>query len=73
VIGVIGCFIDSIFGATIQAKYIGSKTKLVTESKKSNGKQNQRISGLSFMNNDMVNLTSSIIGGIGAFIFFTVF
>ena len=34
-------------------------------------KLNQRISGLIFMNNDMVNLTSSIIGGLIAFIFFT--
>ena len=72
-IGIIGCVVDSILGATIQARHIDSKTNLVTESRKSNGQINQKISGLKFMTNDMVNLVSSLIGVMIAMLFFTAF
>jgi uncharacterized protein (TIGR00297 family) len=72
-IGLAGSIIDSLLGASLQAKHLDSRTNLVTESRKSNGKINQKISGLGFMTNEMVNFTSSIIGGVVALVFFTVF
>lgn len=55
--GVIGAYFDSILGELLQVKYIDSKG-LVTEKS-----QNAiKMQGLSYINNDTVNLLSSLIG-----------
>ncbi|NTW61317.1 DUF92 domain-containing protein [Candidatus Saccharibacteria bacterium] len=69
-IGALGSVIDSVLGASLQVKYIDNSTKAITEAKYSHDKQNHQKSGLSFMNNDMVNFVSSILSVIVALAIF---
>lgn len=69
-IGFIGSLIDSLLGAAVQARHIDSKTNKITEARKTNGKLNQKISGIRFVSNNAVNLLSNIIGSAIGLIFF---
>ena len=63
--GLVGSLSDSLLGATVQAIYIapGGETE---RSVGSNGAANQRLRGWSWMNNDIVNFLSSLVGGVVA-------
>ena len=61
VIGFIGCIVDSILGASVQAQYYCEELNTITEKKEYKGKTNKLIKGIYFVNNDVVNLSSNII------------
>jgi len=66
--GLIGCTMDSILGATVQGFYYCEKCKIFTERKiHTCGEKARLIHGYEFFNNDVVNLTSSIIGALIGF------
>jgi uncharacterized protein (TIGR00297 family) len=63
--GLVGSLSDSLLGATMQAIYVapsGETERRVGPS----GAANQRLRGWSWMNNDMVNFLSSLVGGLVA-------
>ena len=67
--GFAGCILDSFLGAFLQALYIDSDTGKYTEKKKSlSGKDNQLTCGISWMDNDMVNLGSNLLSAVIALI-----
>lgn len=53
--------IDSFFGSTLQVKYKCKKCKKIKEKKICCNKTTEKISGIAWMNNNMVNALSSII------------
>lgn len=66
--GLIGAFVDSLIGATVQATYFCPKCKKETErSTHSCGTATQKIRGLEFMDNDAVNLFGSMAAAIIGF------
>lgn len=62
--GFLGSLIDSILGATIQAKYISSISNTITEKKYSGGIENTLYSGISVFDNNIVNLSSGLLSSI---------
>lgn len=65
--GLAGSLIDSLLGATIQRIYYSDTRQKETEKRfEDDGTPNRPIRGWAWMNNDMVNLFSSIIGGMVA-------
>lgn len=70
-IGFLGSIIDSIFGATIQARHTDSKTGQITEARKTDGQSNKTISGIKYISNNAVNLLTGIVGGIIGLLVFT--
>ena len=66
--GVIGSFIDSIMGATIQAMYQNPKTGEFTEIASSANTKNVLIRGFSFVDNDMVNWCCAIAGALSVYL-----
>jgi len=56
-VGIFGFMIDSLLGATIQAKYL-DKNGLTEQ------KNNTKVSGFEFITNDVVNLLTTLIAGI---------
>lgn len=64
--GFIGCLIDSVIGATIQAHYYDEKNDKITEKSHINGKALPLIKGLRFLDNDKVNLLSNLFAVIFA-------
>ncbi len=68
-LGFLGTILDSILGATIQRKYFDDRGEL-TERKQIFGKDLRLASGISFIDNNMVNLiTVSIISALGYYVF----
>ena len=63
-IGFIGSILDSILGASVQAQYYCEDLKSITEKRVHKGKYNKRIKGLSFINNDIVNLSSNLLSAL---------
>ena len=57
----LGSYVDSVMGAYLQGKFKCSKCKEIVETKFHCNKKTKLVKGLSFMNNDMVNLLSNII------------
>jgi uncharacterized membrane protein len=63
--GLVGSLSDSLLGAAVQAIYVAPSGE--TERRVGpNGAANQRLRGWSWMNNDMVNFLSSLVGGLVA-------
>lgn len=57
--GFIGDVIDSLLGVLVQEKYLDSKTNTVVEHP-GNRKESQRISGIPYFNNNIINLISTV-------------
>ncbi len=65
--GLIGSLTDSLLGATIQRIYYSDARQKETEKRyELDGTPNRPLRGWAWMNNDMVNLLASIIGGLAA-------
>ena len=59
--GVVGSFLDSIMGLTIQSQYRCVKCKKVVESRKHCKQKTKLFRGYSFVDNNLVNLLSNVI------------
>lgn len=65
--GLAGSLVDSLLGATVQQIYYSDTRQKETEKKvELDGTPNRPLRGWSWMNNDMVNLISSLVGGFVA-------
>ncbi len=60
---------DSIIGETIQIQFQCSECKRIIDNKIHCGKEAIKYRGISFFNNDFVNLTAGLFGGIMVFIY----
>lgn len=61
--GFLGNLIDSLLGASLQAQYREPGATDLTEQTQVNGRPTQRVRGLAWMNNDLVNFVASA-GGV---------
>ena len=69
--GLLGSIVDSLIGATLQAQYYCGACKKPTEQRVHHcGTRTVLKTGLSFVDNDTVNLLASIIGGVIAALLF---
>lgn len=67
--GMLGSLLDSVLGATLQAMYSGPQGE--TEHRENaTGQTNTLVRGLPWLNNDLVNMISSVGGGLGAALVF---
>lgn len=67
--GLTGTTVDSLLGATVQAQYLCSKCNSVAEeSIHTCGSKSKLIRGYAIFSNNVVNLTSTLIGGLLGFI-----
>lgn len=64
--GFFGAIVDSLAGATIQAQYRCTRCGKTTEKKIHCSSRSEHISGILWINNDMVNLICTLSGGISA-------
>lgn len=65
--GLLGTLVDSLLGATLQAMYYCTHCKTETEKAMHYcGRQTTAIRGLKWFDNDIVNLASSMVGGVAA-------
>ncbi len=64
--GFLGCWIDSIAGAAVQAQYKNPQTGMLTEEPVHDGKPNALVHGWRWMNNDMVNVLAGAGGALCA-------
>lgn len=67
-LGFFGAIIDSLLGASLQAQYYCEELDTITEKRVYKGKTNKLIKGISFINNDIVNLSSNIISSLFTFL-----
>ncbi|MCS6775033.1 MAG: DUF92 domain-containing protein [Chloroherpetonaceae bacterium] len=58
--GFLGALLDSILGASVQGVYQDPESGAFTERRRQNGRENVRVRGLSFINNDAVNFLASL-------------
>lgn len=61
VIGLFGSLVDSVLGAHLQAKYQCGECSKEVESKRHCGNPAKHLSGLKFLNNDLVNFISQLL------------
>jgi uncharacterized protein (TIGR00297 family) len=66
--GFLGSFADSILGASIQAVYREPETGRLTERTHINGTPNQKVRGLRWMTNDVVNFVAAVIAALCAWL-----
>ena len=66
--GFTGCIIDSILGCTVQGHYFDESTNRITEHSIKNGVKLPLCKGISFIDNDIVNLLSNIYSIIFAYV-----
>jgi len=71
--GMIGCLIDSIFGATIQGIFQCNVCNKITEKAKHCGAKSTHLRGLAFFENNTVNFVASMSGGLIAMLIFVIF
>ncbi len=64
-----GNIMDSILGALFQAQFKCSRCGIITERKKHCSSDSILVKGYLWMNNDFVNFTASILGGLFSIIF----
>ena len=65
--GLIGSLLDSLLGATVQRIYYSDARQKETEKRYENdGTPNRPLRGWAWINNDMVNLIASVVGGMTA-------
>ncbi len=64
--GLAGTMMDSLIGATLQGHYICIECGRTTEERVHCGEKARLQSGTSYLDNDLVNLSSSIFGGLFA-------
>lgn len=65
VAGLVGTTVDSVLGATLQAQYRAPDGSTTERPMHADG-PNERVRGLSFVNNDVVNLLSSLVAALAA-------
>lgn len=68
--GLVGCTIDSLFGATIQGMWLCSVCGKKTEKKAHCGERAEYMRGNRFFDNNMVNLTSALLGAATAILLY---
>lgn len=68
--GFLGSFIDSLLGASLQAKYLCAKCGFIIEENFHCGERALKISGYESFNTHIVNLLSSVITSIIAMLFY---
>jgi len=68
--GMLGMFLDSLLGATIQVMYHCPQCEVNTEQHPQHrcGTQTSRVRGISWVNNDVVNLLASSMGALSAIV-----
>ncbi len=71
--GFLGNFIDSLLGALLQVKYKCPKCQIITEKTSHCDTKTIYYRGLSFCNNDFINLISNLLSGLLCFIFLLIF
>lgn len=64
--GFLGSLIDSILGATVQGIYICRKCGLIVEEHKHCGSSAKLYGGIKYIDNNIVNIISSFLGGLFA-------
>ena len=62
--GIVGCFLDTILGATVQAQYTCKKCGKITEQILHCNESTKLIKGIRIMNNDMVNIVAIVLATI---------
>lgn len=67
--GLAGCFTDSLLGASCQLFFRCSTCGAETEKREHCGRETEYLRGCRWLNNDMVNLLASGVGGLVAFIY----
>ena len=67
--GFVGALFDSVLGGSLQSQYKCAVCEKAIESKNHCGLPSEHISGLCFMNNDMVNFLATFVAGIVIAIF----
>lgn len=70
--GFLGCTLDSVLGATIQARYMCPVCGKITEKKNHCGEVATLIKGWNGVDNDVVNLISTFFGAVIALILFSI-
>ncbi|MFL0267393.1 DUF92 domain-containing protein [Candidatus Clostridium radicumherbarum] len=70
IVGFAGCIIDSLLGATIQAKYRCEICGKITERKVHHERSTKLVAGLKFINNDTVNFISVLSAALITLILF---
>ena len=70
--GTVGCTFDSILGATIQGLYRCSACNKITDNRKHCGKTSRHIKGMEWLDNNLVNFLSAIVGAFTAMLIFLI-
>ena len=65
-IGFAGCILDSVLGAGVQGIYYDPELRQFSEDKEKDGRQLELSRGLSWVDNDIVNLISNVFAGVFA-------
>ncbi|WP_377888491.1 DUF92 domain-containing protein [Alkalihalobacillus sp. R86527] len=68
--GILGCIIDTIIGASIQEEFYCKYCSMKTEHLEHCGHRTIKSRGIAGINNDVVNLISSIFGGLAGGVWF---
>jgi len=71
--GIIGCMLDSLLGATLQRMFHCSSCNRIVEKSVHCGKVAKHISGKIWINNDVVNISASLIGSVLVLVFYVMF
>ncbi|NVM53560.1 MAG: DUF92 domain-containing protein [Candidatus Helarchaeota archaeon] len=71
--GMLGCLVDSIFGATIQGIFQCKVCEKITEKAKHCGEKSTHIRGMAFFENNIVNFVAATCGGLIAMGLFFIF